>query len=44
MTTIKVPYTCSKCGNQFDVTMKLGEPIISRPCPKCAGIANAPTF
>jgi len=44
MTTIQVPYTCGKCRNQFDVTMKLGEPIVSRLCPKCGGIANAPPF
>jgi DNA-directed RNA polymerase subunit RPC12/RpoP len=44
MTTIQVPYACSKCRNQFDVTMKLGEPIIPRLCPKCGGTAKAPLF
>jgi predicted nucleic acid-binding Zn ribbon protein len=41
MTTIQVPYACGKCNNQFDVTMKLGEPLITRTCPKCRGIAIA---
>jgi DNA-directed RNA polymerase subunit RPC12/RpoP len=42
VTTILVPYTCGKCKNQINVTMKVGEPLISRTCPKCGGIANAP--
>jgi len=41
MTTIQVPYACGKCKNQFSVTMKFGEPIISRTCTKCGGIATA---
>ncbi|MDR3782324.1 MAG: hypothetical protein P4K92_03325 [Candidatus Nitrosotalea sp.] len=44
MTTIQVPYTCGKCKNQFNVTMKLGEPFISRHCTKCDGIATAPAL
>ncbi|MEO9306877.1 MAG: hypothetical protein ABI342_01035 [Nitrososphaera sp.] len=42
MTTVQVPYTCKKCKNQFSVTMKLGEPMVSRLCLKCGGIAIAP--
>ena len=44
MTTVEVPYACSRCKNQFNVTMKLGEPLITRPCTKCGGIATAPPF
>jgi DNA-directed RNA polymerase subunit RPC12/RpoP len=40
MTTIHVPYVCDDCKNQFDVTMKAGEPLMPRTCPKCGGIAN----
>ena len=40
MTTIHVSYACGNCKNQFDVTMKAGEPLIERTCPKCGGIAN----
>ncbi len=40
MTTIHVPYSCVNCGNKFDVTMKAGEPIMVRTCPKCGGIAS----
>jgi DNA-directed RNA polymerase subunit RPC12/RpoP len=44
MTTIQVPYICGKCRNQFNVTMKAGEPLISRKCTKCGGIATAPSL
>ncbi|HEU5488069.1 MAG TPA: hypothetical protein VFV16_04520 [Candidatus Nitrosotalea sp.] len=44
MTTIHVPYMCNKCGNQFDIIMKHGEPIMSRTCPNCSNNVKGPSL